>query len=116
MRNGVNPPIGYPESMKTYTTSNVIDLNPADRKVVSSIINEVLAASAEFTNSEPFYFECRNTMVMFAPETHFFFDIPDAPLPSLGGYFPDELILAGQTAANDRLPSPKTDTTLPSSS
>lgn len=115
MRNGAILPIGYSGSMKTYTTSNVIQLNAADRKIVSELMNEVLAAAANWNCAEPFYFEYKNTMLMFAPETHFFFDIPDAPLPSLGGAVSGDLILAGQSAANDRLPTPLPEDSLPAS-
>lgn len=101
--------------MKTYSTNNIIELNMEDRKIFTSLINEVLAVSAEFTGCEPFYFEYKNVMLMFAPDTHFFFEIPDAPLPSLGGLVPSDLILAGQTAANDRLPAAQAEDSLPPS-
>jgi len=101
--------------MKTYTSTNVIQLNAADRKMVSALMNEVLEAARDWNGFEPFYFEYKNIMIMFAPDTHFFFDIPEAPLPSLGGDVPGDLILAGQSAANDRLPPPLTEDSLPSS-
>jgi hypothetical protein len=62
--------------------------------------------------SGPFYFEYRDCMAMFAPETHFFFDIPDSPLPSLGGAVDGTVILAGCKAANDPLPAPREDSLL----
>jgi hypothetical protein len=61
----------------------------------------------------PFYFEYKDCMVMSAPETHFFYDIPDAPLPSLGGCVDGKEILAGTTPANDTLPDDPRGDSLP---
>lgn len=95
--------------MKTYTGPTVQNLDESDRKVIQLLVAEVLEATRDTGRSDPFYFEYRNAMVMFAPDTHFFADIPDAPLPSIGAHVDGNLILAGQSAANDRLPLPSED-------
>jgi hypothetical protein len=99
--------------MKAYTPPTVVYLNAAERRAVSDLMNEVLAATAEWSIPGPFYLEYRNTTVMFAPDTHFYFEIPDAPLPSLGGEVAGDLILAGASTANDRLPSSSCEDFLP---
>lgn len=95
--------------MRIFSTPSLIELNALERRAVSDLMNEVLDAAGDWDQAEPFYFEYRNITVLFAPDTHFFFEIPDAPLPSLGGDVAGDLILAACTAANDRLPIPMED-------
>ncbi len=72
-------------------------------------LNAALTDAGSWTGPCAFYFECGAMTAMFAPTDDFFFDIPDAPLPSLGGTVAGHLILEAFAAANDRLPNPLED-------
>lgn len=98
--------------MKIYASKPLETLNADDRKIVWDLMNEVLAVQTDIARAEPFYFEYCNICMMFDPTSDFLFEIPDMPLPSLGGHVDGHLILAAYSAANDRLPHPLEDSLL----
>lgn len=97
--------IKYPEYMRIFSSQSIQTLNADDRKIVWDLVNGMMAIQQTMTRPEPFYFEYRNITMMFAPESDFLFEIPDMPLPSIGGDVPGAMILAAYPAVNDRLPS-----------
>ena len=112
MPNGFNFHIEYPEIMRIYSSQPLKVLNTEDRKIVWDLMNEMLEAQKTIQRETPFFFEYKNVTVMFAPGFDFLSEIPDMPLPSLGGEVSGHLILAGTIAANDRLPFPSEESLL----
>jgi hypothetical protein len=77
-----------------------------------NVISLTLKAPQSARRADPFFFEYATTTLMFAPETDFFFEIPDAPLASLGGHVDGTTLLTASPAANDPLPFPAEDSLL----
>ncbi|MCB1538799.1 MAG: hypothetical protein H6865_08670 [Rhodospirillales bacterium] len=83
-------------------------MSPSDRDTPATppatTLLRALDALPVWSGLNPFFLDCGTTTAMFAPTESFYFEIPDAPLPSLGGSVAGHLILEAFAPANDHLP------------